>query len=171
MRLPSARATRSSSSMAAAHLSAGSEEGSFATARVALKSPQTTLAVGFDVKVHREGPSEGNVPLLRLFDAAGKRLVTVYRQNLADGRLFVGVGPDHAPTQAKLDLDTWGNLAVEVHTNAPDAGSTISVRLDGRLVAQVPAASMVKPTSIVQIGNDSKNQPFDLYVDDVRVTR
>jgi hypothetical protein len=156
---------------AAAHFSAGSEEGSFASARVALKSPQTTFAVGLDVKVHLEGPSEGNVPLLRLFDAAGNRLVTIYRQNLADGRLWVGAGSDHAPTQAKLDLDTWGNLAVEVHPNGRDAGSIVSVRLDGRLVAQVPAPGMVNPTSIIQIGNDSKNQPFDLYVDDVRVTR
>ena len=156
---------------AAAHLSAGWEEGAFATVRVALRSPQTSFDVGFDVKVHDEGPSGGNVPLLRLFDAAGKRLVTIYRQNLTDGRLWVGVDSDHAPTQARLDLDTWGNIAVEVRPNGRDAGSMVSVRLDGRLVAEVPAAGMVKPTSIIQIGNDSKNQPFDLFVDDVRVTR
>jgi hypothetical protein len=156
---------------AAAHLSAGPDEGAYAMARVALKSPQATLAVGLDVKVHLEGPSEGNVPLLRLFDSDGKRLVAVYRQNLKDGRLWVGVGADHVPSQAKLDLDTWANLAVDVHPDGRDAGSVISVRLDGRLVAQVPAAELVEPTSIIQVGNDSKNQPFDLYVDDVRVTR
>ena len=44
------------------------------------------------------------------------------------------------------------------------------MRLDGRLVAQVPAPGM-RPTSIIQIGNDSTNQPFDIYVDDVRVSR
>jgi hypothetical protein len=156
---------------AAAHLSAGPDEGAFAMARIALKSPQATLAIGLDVKVHLEGPSEGNAPLLRLFESDGTRLVTIYRQNLKDGRLWVGVGADHVPSQAKLDLDTWANLAVDVHPNGRDAGSVISVRLDGRLVAQVPAPEFVQPTSIIQVGNDSKNQPFDLYVDDVRVTR
>jgi hypothetical protein len=156
---------------AAIHLSAGSAEGAFATARLVLKTPQTTIAIGLDVKVRQEGPEGGNVPLLRLFDAAGKRLVSVYRQNLADGRLWVGAGSDHAPTQAKLDLDTWANLAVEVHPSGLDAGSIVTVRLDGRLVAEMPASGIVKPTSIIQIGNDSKHQPFDLYVDDVRVTR
>jgi hypothetical protein len=156
---------------AAIHLSAGPDEEAFAAARLVLKAPQTTIAIGLDVKVRQEGPEGGNVPLLRLFDAAGKRLISVYRQNLADGRLWVGAGSDHAPTQAKLDLDTWGNLTVEVHPNGRDAGSIVSVRLDGRLVAEVPATGMVKPTSIIQIGNDSKNQPFDVYVDDVRVIR
>jgi hypothetical protein len=111
------------------------------------------------------------VPLLRLFDARGKRLVTIYRQNLADSRLWVWVAGDHVASQGKLALDTWGHLAVEVHPNGREAGSVVSVRLDGRLVAQVAAAEIVQPTSIIQIGNDSKNQPFDLYVDDVRVTR
>jgi hypothetical protein len=156
---------------AAAHLSAGSQKGAFAAARVALKSPQATFAVGLDVKIHLEGPTGGNVPLLRLFDASGKRLVTVYRQNLADSRLWVGVAGDHVASQGKLALDTWGHLAVEVHPNGREAGSVVSVRLDGRLVAQVAAAEIVQPTSIIQIGNDSKNQPFDLFVDDVRVTR
>jgi hypothetical protein len=156
---------------AAAHLSAGSDKGAFAAARVVLKSPQATFAVGLDVRVHLEGSTGGNVPLLRLFDSAGNRLVTVYRQNLADGRLWVGVGGAHEPTQGRLDLDTWGHLAVEVHPNGREAGSVVSVRVDGRLIAQVPAVEIEQPTSIVQIGNDSKNQPFDLYVDDVRVTR
>jgi hypothetical protein len=156
---------------AAARISAGPEKGAFAAARVVLKSPQGTLAVGLDVKVHLEGPIGANVPLLRLFDSTGKRLLTVYRQNLADGRLWVGVGGDHVASQGKLDLDTWAHLAVEVHPNGREAGSVVTLRLDGRLVAQVQAAELVKPTSIIQIGNDSKNQPFDLYVDDVRVTR
>jgi len=60
---------------------------------------------------------------------------------------------------------------VNVHPNGRDAGSIVSVRLDGRLIAQVPAATLEQPTSIVQVGNDSKNQPFDLYVDDVRVSK
>ena len=155
----------------ALHLATGSAKGAFAAARVILKAPQSTLAVGLDVKVHLEGPAEGNVPMLRFFDSNGHRLVTIYRQNLKDSRLWVGVGSDHVATQGRLDLDTWGYLAVEVHRNGRDSGSIVSVRLDGRLVAQVPAPSLEQPMSIVQVGNDSKNQPFDLYVDDVRVSK
>jgi hypothetical protein len=155
---------------AAAHLSAGLVDGAFAAARVVLPSPQAALTVDLDVKVHLEGPTGANVPLLRLFDSKGNRLVTIYRQNLADTRLWVGLGSEHLPTQARLDLDTWGHLAVAVSPTGRGTGSIVSVRLDGRLVGEVPA-DLKQPTSIIQIGNDSTNQPFDLFVDDVRVAR
>jgi hypothetical protein len=156
---------------AAVHLSAGRDKGAFATARLVLPSPQAALTIGFDLKVHLDGPSGGNVPLLRVLDSDGKRLATIYRQNQADSRIWVGLAGDHFPTQARLDLDTWGHLAVEIRPIGRDAGSMISVRLDGRLVGQVPAPAFKKPTSIIQIGNESTNQPFDLFIDDVRVSR
>jgi hypothetical protein len=156
---------------AAVHLTASRDKGAFATARVVLPSPQAALTIDFDVKVHLEGPIGGNVPLLRVLDSDGKRLATIYRQNLADGRLWVGLGGDHFPTQAKVDLDTWGHLFVEIRPTGNDTGSTISVRLDGRLVGQVRALAFKQPTSIIQIGNESANQPFDLFIDDVRVSR
>jgi len=154
----------------AVHLAAGSNDGAFADARFVLPTAQADLTVDLDVKIHLEGPVGANVPLLRLFDSAGKRLVTVYRQNQSDTRLWIGQGSDHAPTQARLGLDTWAHLALEVRRGATDGTPVLSVRLDGRLVAQVPAPGM-RPTSIIQIGNDSTNQPFDIYVDDVRVSR
>jgi hypothetical protein len=155
----------------AAHLSAGPTAGAFAMARFVLPSRQPTLTIGLDVKIHLQGPLGANVPVLRLFDSAGKRLVTIYHQNLADDRLWVGLGSDHVPTQAKLGLDTWGHLAVEVRQTSPDAVGLVSVRLNGRLVAEVAAPGLKQPTSIIQIGNDSTNQPFDLFIDDVRVAR
>jgi hypothetical protein len=154
----------------AAHLEAGSDEGAFAYARVALPSAQATLTVGLDVKVHLEGPLGANVPLLRLFDSRGKRLVTIYRQNASDSRLWIGLGSEHIPTQARLGLDTWGHLAVEMRRDGVNAATVVSVRLDGRLVAEASASSLPS-TSIVEIGNDSANQPFDIFVDDVRVSR
>jgi hypothetical protein len=156
---------------AAVHLTASRDKGAFAAARVVLPSAQAALTIDFDVKIHLEGPPGGNVPLLRVLDSDGKRLATIYRQNLADGRLWVGLGGDHFPTQARLDLDTWAHLAVEIRPTGNDGGSTISVRLDGRLVGQVPAPAFKQPTSILQIGNESANQPFDLFIDDVRVSR
>jgi len=154
---------------AAAHLVAGSADGSFADARVALPSPQTNLTVDLDVKVHLDGPVGANVPLLRLFDRDGKRLVTIYRQNLADSRLWVSLGAGRSLTDARLGLDTWAHLTVRVQPDANGA-RVISVRFDGQLVGQVPAQAL-GPISIVEIGNDSTNQPFDLFVDDVRVSR
>lgn len=151
-----------------AHLAAGTLDGAYADARIVLPSTQPTLTVDLDVKVHLDGPAGGNVPFLRLFDGAGKRVLTIYRQNLADDRLWIGLA-GRVPTQGRLGIDTWAHLTVEIHRVA-SGGTEISVRLDGRLVAEVPAPDW-RPVSIVQIGNDSANAPFDLYVDDVRVSR
>jgi hypothetical protein len=155
----------------AAHLSAGTDPKAYAIARKTLPAAQKSLVIDLDVKVHLAGPTGGNVPLLRLFDADGKRLFSVYRQNEEDGRLWVGQPAGRAPTQARLDLDTWGHLAVEVRSPESGGGRQIAVRLDGQLVAQVPDTSGGKAIAAVQIGNDSDNQPFDLFVDDVRVAR
>jgi hypothetical protein len=153
-----------------AHLTAGSAKGAFADARIALPSAQPTLTVDLDVKIHGEGPIGANVPLLRLFDASGERVLTIYRQNVADDRLWIGLGSDRSPTQARLGLDTWAHLTADVRRDLATGGTVVSVRLDGRLVAEVPAPDW-RPASIVEIGNDSTNAPFDLFVDDVRVSR
>ena len=156
---------------AAAHLAAGTDPKAYAIARVALPSAQKALAIDLDVKVRLEGPSGGNVPLVRLFDASGKRILSVYRQNATDGRLWVGQPAGRAPTQGRLDLDTWGHLAVEIRVPPGGVGREISVRLDGQLVAEVPDTSGGSAIASVQIGNDSDQQPFDLFVDDVRIAR
>jgi hypothetical protein len=154
----------------AAHLAASPSAHAFADARFVLPAAQANLTVGLDVKIHGEGAVGANVPLLRLFDSQGKRLVTIYRQNVSDSRLWVGLGSTHVPTQGRLSLDTWGHLAVEVRAGDASGPTKISVRLDGRLVGEVPAPNL-RPASIIQIGNESSNQPFDIYVDDVRVSR
>ncbi len=155
----------------AAHLAAGNDPAAHAIARKTLDSPQQALSIEMDVKINSEGPTEGNVPLVRLFDADGKRLLSIYRQNEADGRLWVSQPAGRAPTQARLNLDTWGHLAVEVRVPATGGQRKISIRLDGQLVAEVPDTNGGKAIASIQIGNDSDQQPFDIFVDDVRVSR
>ena len=155
----------------AAHLAAGTDPAAYAIARVSLPTAQRALSIDLDVKVHLEGPSGGNVPLVRLFDAKGKRILSIYRQNASDGRLWVGQPAGRAPTQGRLDLDTWGHLALEIRVPASGEGREISVRLDGQLVAEVPDTGGGSAVASVQIGNDSEQQPFDLFVDDVRIAR
>jgi hypothetical protein len=48
--------------------------------------------------------------------------------------------------------------------------TVISVRLDGRLAGELRFQA-IGDTSMIQIGNDSTNQPFEIFVDDVRVAR
>src|SRR5438128_393463 len=69
----------------AARFSATAAAGSFAYARQSLASAQTDVVAGGDFQVQAEGASGGNVPIFRLFDAGGTKLVSLYRQNGAGG--------------------------------------------------------------------------------------
>lgn len=141
-----------------------------ASARFALPRPQSTISFDADVKVLAAGPPDGNVPLVRVFDAKGKRLLTVYRQNEARGRLWVSNDSARAPVDGKLPLETWAHLDVAV-TVRP-TGLDVRVRLDGTLVYQAELSGGTgSPVKLVQIGNDQRGRPFDLLVDNVRVFR
>ena len=50
-----------------------------------------------------EGPSGGNVPILRLFDANGTRQLTFYRQNANADRLYVNAGGTTTVTTGRDD--------------------------------------------------------------------
>jgi len=154
----------------AAHFSAMAAVGSFAFARYSLPSSQPTVRVSLEVKLEAEGPAGANVPFLRLFNDKGSRLAAIYRQNLADERLWVSAGAGRQPTSGRVDLKTWAHLDVDV-LGGGDA-ATIVIRLDGKLIYQA-AAPLIKGSAVrtIQIGSDSKGQPFDMYVDDVRIYR
>jgi len=149
------------------HLLSTATKGATATARFRLPDALPALSVGLDVKFAGEGPEGGNAPILRLFDERGRRLVSVYRQNRRSDRVWVGQGDLHDPTSGRIDLQTWAR--VEVGLRPAAGGSVLEVRLDGRLVYQAPVAFDVSAVREVQIGNDSKGQPFDIFVDDVRI--
>jgi len=152
----------------ALRLGAGTAPEARAAARFELPAPQQALTVGLDIRLLAEGPEGGNVPLVRLFDATGARILSVYRQNHKNGRVWIGVGDDHVPMSARIELMTWTRLDLTLRPGVD--GATLGVRIDGRPVGEIPLA-FAPSVSIVQVGNDSKEQPFDLVVDNVKVDR
>lgn len=152
----------------AAKLSSTSATDSYAYARRSLAERPQTLTVGLDVRVEAEGASGGNVPLLRLFDPLGARLVTVYRQNLAFDKVYVSHSGTYALIGARLPLRTWRRIELSVVTGGA-AASTVLVRADGQEVYRTTTASLgAAGVGALQIGNDTKRQPFALVADDVR---
>jgi phage gp37-like protein len=148
----------------AARLSAGSSGGSYAYARAALSPPLTDVAAAVDISIE-SGGTGGNVPILRLFDAAGARLVSLYRQNGTDNRVWVQHSGGFNATSGTLPLGRWARAEARVVT-AGARDSTVEVRLDGTLIHTTTTASLgTAGVAAVQVGNDSANQPFVLYAD------
>lgn len=151
----------------AAKLSSTSAPNSYAYARRSLAELPQRLTVGLDVRVQAEGASGGNVPLLRLFDPSGARLVTVYRQNLASDRVYVSHSGTYALIGFPLPLQTWARIELSVVT-AGTGASTVVVRAGGQEVHRTTTASLGNAgVGALQIGNDTKRQPFTLVADDV----
>jgi len=155
----------------AARLSATANTGSYAYARKELPSAETDVSVSASVRVEQEGLSGGNVPLLRLYDAAGTRVVNLYRQNASGGLVRVTHGSTTSSTPGRLPLNTWARVRVHAVTAGPGAG-TFEVFLDGTEVyrtttATLPAAGL----KTLQVGNDTARQPFILLADDVLTRR
>ena len=154
----------------AARLSATANTGSFSLLRYGLALPHPDVTVDADVRIEVEGPSGGNVPILRLFDANGTRQLTFYRQNANADRLYVNAGGTTTVTTGRLPLATWGHFTVHVITGAAGAG-TLTVSLNGTQTFSTATASLGTPgVAWVQLGNETKKQPFQLVADNVVVT-
>jgi hypothetical protein len=98
-----------------------------------------------DFQITQEGVSGGNVPLLRLFDSSGTRIVSLYHQNLAGNKIRVthsGVG---VPTTGTLPLGTWGHFDLYVLTDG--TASTLEVRLNGAVIYRTPRRALGRPGS------------------------
>jgi hypothetical protein len=150
----------------AARLSATTAGGSYAYARASLGSARLSVTADMAVRVATEGASGANVPLLRLYDSAGTRMITVYRQNLASNRVYVSYGGVNYLTSGQLPLGTWAQLRVRVIVNGNS--STVDVYLDGtRVHASTTAALGTAGILSAQLGNDTRRQAFSIVVDDV----
>jgi hypothetical protein len=153
----------------AARLSETANTGSVAYVRKGLSASYLDLTVGLDVQITAEGVSGGNVPIVRLLDAAGTRLVGVYRQNLGGDRLWVAHSASHFSTNGLLPLNTWGR--VETHVIVNGTASTIEIRLNGTVVYSATNASLgTAGIRTIQLGNDTSKQTFSLVADDVAVS-
>jgi Big-like domain-containing protein len=153
----------------AARLSETANTGSVAYVRKALSANYLDLTVGLDVQIGTEGVSGANVPIVRLLDGAGTRLVSVYRQNLSGDRLWVAHSGSHFSTTGLLPLNTWGR--VETHVIVNGTTSTVEIRLNGTLVYTATNASLgTAGIRTIQLGNDTSKQIFSLVADDVAVS-
>jgi hypothetical protein len=154
----------------AARLSATANTGSFSLLRYGLAMPHPDVTVDADVRIELEGPTGGNVPVLRLFDANGTRQLTVYRQNANADRLYVTAGSTTTVTTGRLPLATWGHFTVHAVTGPAGAG-TVAVSLNGTQIFRTTTATLgTAGVATVQLGNETKKQPFQLVVDNLALT-
>jgi hypothetical protein len=150
----------------AARLAETANTGSLAYARAAFPA-QNDLLVSGDFRVLAEGVGGGNVPLLRLFDASGTRLVSVYRQNLAGNKLYVQYGATSYLASSTLPLNTWAHL--ELHVTAGAGSGTVELRLNGSPVYSSSTATLSGGLATVQLGNETAKQAFTLVADNISV--
>ena len=153
----------------AARLAATANLGSFATLRYDLPSARSDVTVDEWIRIEAEGLSGGNVPLLRLFDASGVRQFSLYRQNANADRVYVNWGGTAFSTTGRLPLGTWARFVVHITTGAAGSG-TVNVSLNGTSIYSTSAASLGSGMLTIQLGNETKRQPYQLVADDVSVT-
>lgn len=154
----------------AARLSATTATSSRAYIRRDLGATYTGLTAAADVLIQQEGLASANVPIFRLFDASGVRLISLYRQNLDSSRVYVAIGSTRWLTGVALPLGTWAR--VELHVVASGTGtSTVEVRVNGVLSLQVTNATLTAGARSLQLGNDTAKQAFAIVADNVLVTQ
>jgi hypothetical protein len=151
----------------AAKLSETAATGSYSYARKSFAPAQTDLTVSGDFQVVQEGVSGGNVPLFRLLDSTGARIISLARQNLDSNKIRVTYGGTGYTTTGRLPLGTWANL--ELHIIVAGTGaSTVEVRLNGALIYQTSSASLgAEGVATLQIGNDTTKQTFTVVADNI----
>jgi len=151
----------------AARLSESSTSGSFAYARETLSADQTSLTITGDFQVFAEGTSSQNVPIIRLFNSSGTRLVSLYRQSASGNKIYVGYGGTNYLTSGLLPLSTWGTFQLRIVTGSGNA--TVQVSINGSLVYSNTSGTLAAVRT-VQVGNETSAQPMGLYVDNIVVT-
>ncbi len=159
-----------STGLYAAQLSETSTSGSKAGVRESLAASQTDLTVSGDFQITVEGASGGNVPIFRLFDSSGTRLMSLYRQNQDSDHIWVGVGSNHYSTTGDLPLNTWEHIDLHVIT-AGTGTSTIEAWVNGTMIYQTNTASLGSSGVLtLQIGTDTAAQTFTLFADNITAT-
>ena len=110
------------------------------------------------------------MPLFRLYDASGTRLLNLYRQNLDNNSVWVSYGSTRNRLNGLLPLNTWAEYRLHLIVAGLGA-STVEVFQDGVLVFSTTTADLGSTGVLtVQIGNDTSRQTFWLVADDILVT-
>jgi hypothetical protein len=154
----------------AARLTETGNAGSFAKVSRSLGSSYKSVTVSLDIRIDAEGASGLVVPILRVYDGAGTRLVSLYRRNAN----FNGVGVSNAGasynTSGSLPLGTWRRYSVRLI--AAGAGtSTVTVTQDGAQIFTMTTADLgTSGVASIQLGNENAAQAFALEADGVQLT-
>jgi hypothetical protein len=151
----------------AARLSETSNTSSKAYVRKNLATPENNITVSGWFMITQEGASNANVPIFRLYDSTGKRLLTLYRQNLSSNRVYVTDGGTRLLASRTMPLNTWVKFDLHIIV-AGNGASTIEVYMDGVLAAQTTTANLgTAGVSTLQIGNDTARQAFTMFADEI----
>jgi hypothetical protein len=151
-----------------AMLSASSTAGSRAYIRVILPAPEWDLKIEGDILVAVEGANSANVPIFRLFDTSGVRVVSLYRQNLSGNRIRIHHSGVHFNTSGTLPLNTWARFELRVITDTNGNG-IITVHLDDDLIYYGSASLSSSGLLSLQLGNETARQTFQIYADNVSI--
>jgi len=153
----------------AARLAATADSGSRAYLRKALGESVTELRLRGTFTVEVEGAKRANVPIFRLFDASGVRLLSLFRANRPPNRISVSHSGGTHSTSGRLALGAWATF--EVRATAAGAASEVSVRLDGAEIYRATSADLgTAGIASIQIGNDTGAQRFRLVADEIVAT-
>jgi hypothetical protein len=154
----------------AASLSSGTAAESVAYLRNTFPAAYTDLTASGDFKITAEGAANSNVPIFRLFDSAGTRLVSFYRQNQDWDKLWVQHGGTYNPTTGALPLNSWAKVELKVIAKGAGTG-TVEARLNGALIYATQTAPLPGGgVATVQIGNNTASQAFRLVADDLSIS-
>ncbi len=156
----------------AAHLAGSASSESHAHIRADLGVDQTDVTVSAQMQLAEEGGKGGSVPLYRLFDPDGNRLINLYRQNQNQNKLWIQHSGAFYSTTGRLPLGTWVDLELRVVTTGPEAG-TVVAKLNGKEIYKLTKSTGAldgKRLAFLQLGNDVRGQAFQLYADEVLVT-
>lgn len=154
----------------AASLSESSLSGSYAYARASLAQSETELNISGFFNIQTEGSSGSHVPIFRLLNASGTRVLNLYRQNQDKDALWLWAGGTRYRLNGLLSLNTWAEFRLHV-IDAGGGASTIEVFQDGVLIFTTTTGSLSgSGIQTIQIGNDTARQTFWLIADDILIT-
>lgn len=154
-----------------AHLSVLDNLNSEVYLRFSFQQPQDEIWVGGYFMIQQEGSENSNIPFFRLFSSTGERLITFYRQNMSNDQIWVSYEDMHFQTYGVLPLNNWAYLELHIIA-AGESASTIEAYLNYTQIYATNTASLDESGILqVQIGNETPWQVFDLFVDDVSISR
>jgi hypothetical protein len=149
-----------------------------AYARRRLDPPEKQVAFTGHFQIAAEGSSTGTVPLFRLYDPGGNRIVSLYHRN-SDDKIAIQHGITGssvtAATSVRLPVDpahqSWHKLELRLTNPQPDGTSTIEVLREQsgsmtRIYGPVSTNLGTGGIATVQLGQDTSSR-FEVLADNV----